>query len=179
MSGHVAIVGARNHPHPSMVREYVRSLPKGTVVVSGGARGVDDAAESTASAIGLTVHVYRSGEPAVVRREIHACAQREVVELSVMLPFREAALYRNTLIAIDCDRMVVFPDGSEGGCWDAARDAVRFKRPVEVRWADGRVEPYPKPRRKKETTEDPDEPPPGSVRVIDLWVPVNPRRRRP
>lgn len=51
----VAIVGSRNYNNLEAVRKYVRALPKGTTVVSGGARGVDSVAEAEALACGLTV----------------------------------------------------------------------------------------------------------------------------
>jgi len=40
------------------VREYVRSLPAGTIVVSGGASGVDQCAEAEAKACGLNVEIH-------------------------------------------------------------------------------------------------------------------------
>lgn len=131
MSERVAIVGSREHPKLDMVRDYVRFLPEGTVIVSGGADGVDSVA--------------------VAQAKQHSHLGWDVFPPSERIPTygahsaRDRLLYRNTLIALDCNRMVVFPDGSKGGCWDAAREAVRFRRPVEVRWADGRVHPFPKP----------------------------------
>jgi predicted Rossmann fold nucleotide-binding protein DprA/Smf involved in DNA uptake len=44
MAERVAIIGAREHPDLDFVRAYVRTLPTGTTVVSGGAKGVDSAA---------------------------------------------------------------------------------------------------------------------------------------
>lgn len=41
----VAIIGSRRFPYPIVVVDFVRSLPAGTVVVSGGAPGVDSWAE--------------------------------------------------------------------------------------------------------------------------------------
>lgn len=39
----IAIVGSREYKQLDQVREYVRSLPLGVIVISGGARGVDRA----------------------------------------------------------------------------------------------------------------------------------------
>ena len=36
----LAIVGSRDYEHLNLVRYYVESLPPGTTIVSGGARGV-------------------------------------------------------------------------------------------------------------------------------------------
>lgn len=51
----IAIVGSRDFPNLDQVREYIRTLPSDTVVVSGGARGVDRTAEGEATKLGLTV----------------------------------------------------------------------------------------------------------------------------
>ncbi len=53
----VAIVGSREGVDLERVRRFVRTLPKDVVVVSGGARGVDAAAESEAKRCGLKVVV--------------------------------------------------------------------------------------------------------------------------
>ncbi len=129
MSERIAIVGARNHPNLDIVRAYVRTLPAGSEIVSGGAEGVDLAAVHAARDSGLGSTAWL---PHMLGEALYGASYAP----------RDGLLYRNTLIAIDCTRMVVFPDGSKGGCWDAAREAVRFRRPVEVRWADGRVEAF-------------------------------------
>lgn len=55
MTDRVAIVGARNASPETLtkVREYVAALPNGTIVISGGAAGVDSAATQEAMARGL------------------------------------------------------------------------------------------------------------------------------
>lgn len=54
----IAIVGSRGYSDLSRVREYVKALPWGSVVVSGGARGVDSAAEQAAKEAGLEVLIF-------------------------------------------------------------------------------------------------------------------------
>jgi predicted Rossmann fold nucleotide-binding protein DprA/Smf involved in DNA uptake len=150
MSERVAIVGAREHPRLDLVREYVRSMPPGTVVVSGGAAGVDRVAEATAVERGLRVVSYRLVHPHGTRsffaiKEIEMTRDEserlQEIRLEAVYDARTALIFRNTLIALS-DRSVVFPDGSRGGSYDEADQAVRFKRPVELRWVDGRVEAY-------------------------------------
>jgi len=51
----VGVVGSREFPSLPLVREFVSLLPAGVVVVSGGARGVDECAASSARARGLVV----------------------------------------------------------------------------------------------------------------------------
>jgi hypothetical protein len=40
----IAVIGSRNYPHLDRVRRYVEKLEEGTIVVTGGARGVDKTA---------------------------------------------------------------------------------------------------------------------------------------
>ena len=49
----IAIVGSRDYQHLDRVRIYVESLSPDTIIVSGGARGVDKTAEITAKRCGL------------------------------------------------------------------------------------------------------------------------------
>jgi hypothetical protein len=51
----VAIVGSRKFPDVVTVYEYVDKLPKDTIVISGGAKGVDEAVEYAARQCGLKV----------------------------------------------------------------------------------------------------------------------------
>jgi hypothetical protein len=51
----VAVIGSRQYPDLDRVRRYVRTLPIGTTVVSGGAKGVDSVAAQTARQCGLAV----------------------------------------------------------------------------------------------------------------------------
>jgi hypothetical protein len=57
-----AIVGSRGYPDPDQVRDYVRSLPVGTEVVTGGNDGtsgeVDEIAAEEARACGLSVVIF-------------------------------------------------------------------------------------------------------------------------
>ena len=55
LGSQVAVVGSREFPELEMVRLFVAQLPTSVVVVSGGARGVDQCAEASARARGLAV----------------------------------------------------------------------------------------------------------------------------
>jgi predicted Rossmann fold nucleotide-binding protein DprA/Smf involved in DNA uptake len=112
-----------------MVREYVRALPEGSVVVSGGAEGVDRVAVKEAAVLGLSfVEILPNIGTSFLIRNVR-----------MDVGSRERLLHRNTLIAIACTRMVAFPDGSAGGTWDAVRQAKRFKRPVKIMSVRARV----------------------------------------
>lgn len=90
----VAIVGSRKYPDLDAVRRYVETLPKDTIIVSGGAEGVDQSAELAAKACGLNVCIYYP------RWDLHG---------------KGAGFARNVLIVLNCDRLVAFWDGTSRG----------------------------------------------------------------
>jgi hypothetical protein len=118
----LAIVGSRYDPRKTpkdvidraeaAVREYVRTLPEGTVVVSGGAMGVDSWAVDEAIYCGLQIikHLpdYRTYSGVV------------------------APIMRNTLIAKECDELIAFWDGKSKGTMDTVYKARRLGKPVNV-----------------------------------------------
>jgi predicted Rossmann fold nucleotide-binding protein DprA/Smf involved in DNA uptake len=137
----VAIVGAREASLVTLekVREYVRGLPEGTIVVSGGAMGVDTVAAESARARGLDTVEY-----IVESHSTHFATLSVFCVVNGVRPrdpfwtfypeekWATALLFRNTLIMGDASRAVAFAQGSKGGTWDAVKQAERFKRPVEV-----------------------------------------------
>jgi len=106
----VAIVGSRHYPDLSAVAAYVDLLPAGTTVVSGGAHGVDQAAEWRATQRGLRV------------QSIHAEWDRD----------GRRAFMRNTLIVESCDRLVAFWDGKSVGTKDSIDKARMLGKPVRI-----------------------------------------------
>ena len=108
----IGIVGSREFPDMNMVKEFVRSLPPGTTVVSGGARGVDQIAEMEAKACGLATIIF----PAYWQRDGKA-----------------AGFIRNKLIVEAADRVVAFWDESSRGTLHSINLAKAAGKPVEVR----------------------------------------------
>lgn len=107
----VAIVGSRAYPAPERVEAYVRRLPAGTVVVSGGAPGVDRTAEAAARARGLEVRVH----------------------LPDWKRLGKAAGYaRNQTIVDDANRVVAFWDGVSRGTMHTIGLARRAGKKVVV-----------------------------------------------
>jgi predicted Rossmann fold nucleotide-binding protein DprA/Smf involved in DNA uptake len=51
----IAVVGSRHYPDLERVRAYVASLPAGTVLITGGASGVDSVVAEAAAARGLAI----------------------------------------------------------------------------------------------------------------------------
>ena len=90
----IGIVGSRDYPDLNEVLEYVSSLPKDTVVVSGGAKGVDSVAEEEARRLGLKVVVHRA------QWDKHG---------------KSAGVIRNKVLVNDCDKVVAFWDDDSVG----------------------------------------------------------------
>lgn len=90
----VAIVGSRDYPARRDVEAYVAALPANTVVVSGGARGVDTWAADAAIQRELTVVIIRADW------ERHGKA---------------AGYLRNALVVEEADQVVAFWDGTSRG----------------------------------------------------------------
>lgn len=110
----VAFIGSRNFGDLHLVRERVRSLHPGDVVVSGGARGVDNTAASAAHRLGIVVTVHEAD-----------WSQGKL-----------AGKDRNWTIIKDCDRVEAFWDGLSNGTAHGIAAAVRFRRPVRI-WMEG------------------------------------------
>lgn len=109
----VAIVGSRNISVKveQQVREYVKTLPLDTVVVSGSARGVDSVAVDEAKLCGLK---YQEFVPDYVNYG------------------RAAPLFRNDLIVENCDELTAFWDGMSRGTNYTIGRARRRNLPVTV-----------------------------------------------
>ena len=107
----VAIVGSRNYSDPERVRAYVRKLPPNTVVVSGGARGVDTWAVEEAK-----LHLF---ETVVFPADWNKWG-------------KSAGYVRNITIVENADRVVAFWDGGSRGTMHTIRLAHKYKKPVEV-----------------------------------------------
>jgi len=106
----VAVVGSRDFPKLSWVREFVDELPDTTVVVSGGARGVDRAAEVAAAENDLRVESLQPDWSAG----------------------RGAGLVRNSDIVARADIVVAFWDGASRGTMDTVGKAREAGKPVWV-----------------------------------------------
>jgi len=90
----IAIVGSRDYAPLSDVVEYVQSLPDGTIIITGGARGVDRIAEAEARARGLEVVIH---------------------EAEWNLYGRSAGMIRNRVVVDDCDKLTAFWDQASPG----------------------------------------------------------------
>jgi predicted Rossmann fold nucleotide-binding protein DprA/Smf involved in DNA uptake len=107
----IAIVGSREYAKLDAVRKFVAELPADTVIVSGGARGVDSAAEQAARARGLEVKIF----PALWGQY-----------------GKRAGFLRNRQIVEASDKVVAFWDGLSAGTLSTIQLATDAKKPVEV-----------------------------------------------
>jgi len=99
----IAIVGSRDYPRMDLVAAYVhRDLVPGTVIVSGGARGVDRIAAESARTRGLEVVEHFADW------DTHG---------------RSAGFIRNGDIVKDSDQVVAFWDGESRGTRDTITKA--------------------------------------------------------
>lgn len=113
----IGVVGSREFASLASVAEWVNALPEGSVVVSGGGRGVDLAAEVAARTRGLPVIIY----PA--EWDKHG---------------RGAGFIRNQLIVNEADIVFAFWDGKSRGTADTIARARKAGKPVTVfAWVDG------------------------------------------
>ena len=113
----VAIVGNRDYPEPSHIRRLIDTLPEGTIIYSGGARGVDTWAAQYGKAAGY-----------------------EVIEITPDVPpnspswmFAKAAYARNQKIVESCDIVYAFISHDGGGTANTLKHAKTMKRPFFVR----------------------------------------------
>jgi predicted Rossmann fold nucleotide-binding protein DprA/Smf involved in DNA uptake len=122
----VAIVGSRKHPDVNKARQAVfdcvRNLPPNTVIVSGGAKGVDSWAEQAAHKYGLRTKIYPVDKKGLSPYG-SPDSRRE---------YGKRAYARNLLIVDDCDRLVAFSSGNTKGTNHAIRYARKQGKPVEI-----------------------------------------------
>lgn len=107
----IAIVGSRDYRNLRAVIEYVHQLPPDTVVISGGARGVDTTAVEAAKACGLKVEEY----PALWNRY-----------------GKSAGFKRNYNIVDNADKVIAFWNGISRGTQHTISIARLAGKPVEV-----------------------------------------------
>jgi hypothetical protein len=114
----VAFVGSRDGISADDVAYWVQDRANiyghDMVVVTGGARGVDRAAEKAARDLGLP-------DPLVIRPDYDGAAVPKL-----------APKYRNWEIARACDELVAIWDGYSTGTSHAVACAVRLWKPVRI-----------------------------------------------
>lgn len=127
MSNRVAIIGSRNYPEKSkkIVTDYVRTLPKESVIVSGGARGVD-----------------RWAVEAAVINGIRYCEHipNKYNQYGDYLG-HHVLFSRNTEVLRDGTEFVAFWDGESSGTHDGIKKAEKMGLPGFIVYPDGKRKP--------------------------------------
>jgi hypothetical protein len=100
----IAIVGSRDFARLDAVVNYVNNLPVSTVIISGGAIGVDRTAETAARDRGMEVKTYLPDWDSYGK---------------------SAGFIRNQLIVDDCDVVVAFWNGKSRGTADTLKRAQK------------------------------------------------------
>jgi hypothetical protein len=114
----IAVIGSRDFEDLGLVKRYVlEELPDDAMVVTGGARGVDQATEEAAEARGLEVLVLEPDWEGLGKR---------------------AGLLRNEDIVEEAELVVAFWDERSKGTVHALKLAVEAEKPVRVFGPDGR-----------------------------------------
>lgn len=107
----IAIVGSREWKNLQAVRDFVDVLPHSSTVISGGARGVDKAAEDRAR-------------------------ERKMLVRSILpnwdLHGKAAGMIRNSQIVAECDALVAFWDGESRGTKNSIDKAKASGKPVII-----------------------------------------------
>lgn len=123
----VAIVGSRDYKDLEAVRRFVRSLPEDACIVSGGARGVDQAAEDEANRIGRAYTSYRPtklyGWRIVQVTKVPGYSERERILTPTYPTFAKAAFTRNQMIVNEAASVAAFWDGQSRGTLDTINKA--------------------------------------------------------
>ena len=142
-------MGSREYPRLSRVEQYVAKIAlkhPGAVVVSGGARGVDRAAETAAAKMGLGWVSYRptesNAEPGsyVIVKHDHTLETierfgsptKEFAMDEFFSSYGRAAFERNNLIVLEADVVVAFHANASRGTAHSIRVAQSIGRPVYI-----------------------------------------------
>lgn len=144
----VAIIGSRDWPHLDRVRSFTESLARkhpDATIISGGAYGVDRAAEETADTLGLGVlscrPIERNGshtnELVHNARADYLLGKVALGYIELLLDeqfstFAAAAKHRNTIIVQNADHVVAFWTRFSRGTLHAINHAHKLKRPVHI-----------------------------------------------
>jgi len=114
----VAFIGSRTFADSKLIDEQVSRLPRGSTVVSGGARGADILSETSAKKHGLATKIFKPD----------------------WSKGRGAGFARNSDIINNADRIIAFWDGVSRGTKDSINKAVSSGKPVLIVYPDGRTE---------------------------------------
>lgn len=123
----IAIVGSRNFPSPEKIRKYMQALPKDTIIVSGGAPGVDLIAEKLADELGLQKEIYHADWNNLSEPDALIKTNKYGKKYDARAGHR-----RNSQIVQAADKIVAFWDGKSTGTQDTIKKANLSGKPCHV-----------------------------------------------
>lgn len=144
----LVIVGSRGYPLLDLVRSFVQRLKPETVIVSGGARGIDSAAEAAALERGSRVisirpyefdSIYGRKEYSIDIWSSFTVSLKERIGPPCFRSYGQAAMFRNGWIVGLSDGLVAFWDGKSRGTRDSIERANRSLPWVRVYGPDGQI----------------------------------------
>ena len=107
----IGIVGSRNFGDLEKVKEYVKSLDEETVIVSGGAKGVDETAAKMGEELGMKIVIFKPDWEQYGR---------------------SAGIIRNKEICVYSDMICAFWDGKSKGTKNTIDTAKKMNMIVQV-----------------------------------------------
>lgn len=123
----IAIVGSRGFKSIEKVIDLVNTLPHGSVIVSGGAPGVDVTAERAGRARGLAVNSIE----AAWNDLSHPEALIKINKFGQQYDSR-AGLRRNEDIIKEADEVFAFWDGKSSGTRNSINHAKRLNKKITI-----------------------------------------------
>jgi hypothetical protein len=112
----VGIVGSRSFPQLQLIEWFIRDLPDGVTIVSGGAKGVDLCAQHYAERRGLATDIYLP--------RLDDCKLR--------IDFTKRYYERNQKIVDNIDLLIAFTEKENGGTWDTIKKALKSNKPIKI-----------------------------------------------
>lgn len=137
----LAIVGSRDYPNPTAAVEELIRFYQPETIISGGALGIDGAAEAYALAYGVRLISLRVLNPthgdfsAFIVRRVYVggkLATEEPVDTEAPMKFAQMLWWRDGLIIEECDRAVAFWTGESPGTKHSIDWALKKRRRLEV-----------------------------------------------
>lgn len=123
----IAIVGSREFKDLQKVKDFINQLPQSSIIISGGAAGVDITAEVAAKARGLRTIIFIPKWNDLT----HPDALIKINKFGQKYDAK-AGLRRNENIILAADEVFAFWDGKSSGTRDSINHARRLNKKLII-----------------------------------------------